>query len=419
MEFLDFAAVLLVLAAVFGYLNLKLFKLPTTIGIMLIGLLSSVALLVLRDAIPFVPEAADRFVESIDFNKALMEGMLSFLLFAGALHVNLGNLANQKKLVAMMASLGVVLSTFLIGGAAWLLFPCFGFNVPFIWCLVFGALISPTDPVAVLGILKTAGAPKSLETKITGESLFNDGVGVVVYLAVLGMALGGHGDHGISGAGEVVQLFLVEAGGGMLWGFAIGLAAYYMLRSIDNYQIEVLITLALVIAGYRVASHWHLSGPLAMVVAGLMMGNQGRTFAMSEKTREHLDTFWELVDEILNAVLFLLIGLELFILDLSGQALAVGVVLIVVVLAARFVAASIPVTLLKGRREFSPGVIRILTWGGLRGGISVALALGIPKDIPHREVILVATYVVVVFSIAVQGLTLKPLVARVVKSTGT
>ncbi len=416
MEFLDLAAVLLVLAAVFGYLNLKLFKLPTTIGIMLIGLLSSVALLVLQDALPVVPEVAGQFVESIDFNKTLMEGMLSFLLFAGALHVNLGNLLDQKRLIAIMASFGVVFSTFVIGGATWLLLPLFGFEVPFLWCLVFGALISPTDPVAVLSILKTAGAPKSLETKITGESLFNDGVGVVVYLAVLGMALGGHGDHGISGAGDVAKLFLVEAGGGMLWGFAIGLAAYFMLRSIDNYQIEVLITLALVIAGYRLASHWHLSGPLAMVVAGLMMGNQGRSFAMSEKTREHLDTFWELVDEILNAVLFLLIGLELLVLNLSGQAIAVGAILIVVVLAARFAATSIPVMLLKSRREFSPGVVRILTWGGLRGGISVALALGIPKDFEYRQEFLVATYVVVVFSIVVQGLTLKPLVARVVRA---
>jgi CPA1 family monovalent cation:H+ antiporter len=201
----------------------------------------------------------------------------------------------------------------------------------------------------------------------------------------------------------------------MLWGFLIGFAAYFMLRSIDNYQIEVLITLALVTAGYRLASHWHLSGPLAMVVAGLMIGNQGRSFAMSERTREHIDTFWELVDEILNAVLFLLIGLELLVLDLTGKALAVGAILIAIVLASRFVATSIPVILLKGRREFSPGVVRILTWGGLRGGISVALALGIPKTIEHREVILVATYVVVVFSIVVQGLTLKPLVARVVR----
>lgn len=419
MEVLDLAAVLLVLAAAFGFINLKLFKLPTAIGIMLIGLILSILLLVFRDAVPLIPAAADRFVESIDFSETLMEGMLSYLLFAGALHVNLGDLVDQKRLVGILASFGVVFSTFLIGAAAFFLFPFFGFEVPFIWCLVFGALISPTDPVAVLGILKTANAPKSLETKITGESLFNDGVGVVVYLAVLGLALGGHGDHGVNGAGDIVKLFVVDAGGGMLWGFVIGTVAFYMLRSIDNYQIEVLITLAVVTAGYRLASYWHLSGPLAMVVAGLMIGNKGRSLAMSEKTREHIDTFWELVDEILNAVLFLLIGLELFILDLSGSALAVGAILILVVLAARFIAVSIPVALLKHKRAFTPGVVRILTWGGLRGGISVALALGIPKvgeHAEHREVILVVTYVIVVFSIAVQGLTLKPLVARVVRA---
>lgn len=420
MQFLDLTAVLLVLAALFGYVNLKLFKLPTTIGIMLIGLILSTLLLIFRDAVPLVPDAADQFVESIDFNEALMEGMLSYLLFAGALHVNLGNLADQKKLVGILASFGVVFSTFLIGGVSYYLFPFFGIEMPFIWCLVFGALISPTDPVAVLGILKTAGAPKSLETKITGESLFNDGVGVVIYLAVLGIALGGDGDHGgVNNAGDVVKLFAVEAGGGMLFGFVIGMLAFYMLRSINNYQVEVLITLALVTAGYRLAAHWHLSGPLAMVVAGLMIGNHGRSHAMSDRTREHIDTFWELVDEVLNAVLFLLIGLELFVLDLSGSALAVGGVLIFVVLGARFVAVSIPITILKRKRTFTPGVVRILTWGGLRGGISVALALGIPKGGAHpeyREVILVVTYVIVVFSIAVQGLTLKPLVAKVVRA---
>jgi len=418
-EFLDLAAVLLVLAAVFGYINLKLFKLPTTIGIMLIGLILSALLLVFRDTVPLIPDLADRFVESIDLNEALMEGMLSFLLFAGALHVNLGNLADQKTLVGMLASFGVLLSTFLIGGATYYLFPVFGFEIPFLWCLVFGALISPTDPVAVLGILKTANAPKSLETKITGESLFNDGVGVVIYLAVLGMAMGGHGDHGVYGAGDVLKLFAVEAGGGMIFGFGLGILAFFMLRSVDNYQIEVLITLALVTAGYRLASHWHLSGPLAMVVAGLMIGNHGRAHAMSDKTREHIDTFWELVDEVLNAVLFLLIGLELFVLDLSGGALAAGGVLILVVLAARFIAVSIPITLLKRKRTFTPGVVKILTWGGLRGGISVALALGITKGGAHpeyREVILVVTYVIVVFSIAVQGLTLKSMVAKVVKA---
>jgi CPA1 family monovalent cation:H+ antiporter len=424
MELLDVAAILLSLAAVFGWVNHKFFKLPTTIGVMLIGLVISLILLLLQGVVPAIPAAADKFAEGIDFSEALMEGMLSYLLFAGALHVNLNDLRQQKMLVALLASVGILLSTFLVGTAAFYLFPLFGLSVPYIWCLVFGALISPTDPVAVLGILKTAGAPKSLETKITGESLFNDGVGVVVYLAVLGIALGGavHGEGGGGGGGggaaEIVKLFAVEVGGGVIWGVLIGVVGFYMLRSIDNYQIEVLITLALVTAGYRLASEWHISGPLAMVVAGLMIGNHGRYLAMSDKTRERLDVFWELIDEVLNAVLFLLIGIELFVVHFTGATVGMGVILIGVVLLSRFLAVLVPVALLKRRRTFTPGVVTILTWGGLRGGISVALALGIPK-VPEfaaeREIILVCTYIVVIFSIAVQGLTLKPLIKRIVK----
>jgi CPA1 family monovalent cation:H+ antiporter len=423
MELLDVAAILLTVAALFGYINLKVFKLPTAIGIMLIGLIGSILLLTLQGVVPGLAGTVDHFVEAIDFNEALMEGMLSYLLFAGALHVNLVELKSQRRVVAWMATVGVVGSTFLIGTASFFLFPLFGFTVPYLWCLVFGALISPTDPVAVLGILKKVGAPKSLETKITGESLFNDGVGVVVYIALIGIAMGGHGDgsHGGTGALDIAKLFAVEAGGGILWGLAIGGVAYWLLRSINNYQVEVLITLALVTGGYRMASEWHLSGPLAMVVAGLMIGNHGRESAMSERTRESVDLFWELLDEMLNAVLFLLIALELFVLKITPAAVSVGLVLIFVVLASRFLSVWIPICLMKRFREFTPGVTRILTWGGLRGGISVALALGIPKVAEHaeaREAILVVTYVVVVFSILVQGLTLKPLVQKIVKQEG-
>ena len=275
----------------------------------------------------------------------------------------------------------------------------------------------------MLGILKSAKAPKTLETKITGESLFNDGVGVVVYLALLGLAVsaGGHGGeahgaHGDTGAMGIAKLFLWEAGVGILWGGALGLAGYFLLRSIDNYQVEVLITLALVLGGYRAASALHISGPLAMVVAGLMIGNHGRLLAMSDTTRIHLDKFWELIDEILNAVLFLLIGLELFVLKLSGPAITLGLVAILIGLSARFLAVWGPVTLLKRKRTFSPGVIRVLTWGGIRGGISVALALALPKDSDYRELFLVMTYVVVIFSISVQGLTLGPVVRKLVNS---
>lgn len=424
MNFLDASAVLLTLAALFAYVNHRFIKLPTTIGIMLIGLFFSILLILLGDYIPVVSEAADRFVEGIDFDTTLMKGMLSYLLFAGALHVNLNDLKDQKRLVSILASLGVVLSTFLVGGAFYYLFPLFGYQVPFIWCLVFGSIVSPTDPVAVLGILKSAKAPKTLETKITGESLFNDGVGVVVYFALLGLAVsaGGHGGeaHGAHGdsssAAGIAKLFALEAGGGILWGGALGIVSYYLLRSIDNYQVEVLITLALVTGGYRAASAMHISGPLAMVVAGLMIGNHGRLLAMSETTRAHLDKFWELIDEILNAVLFLLIGLELFVLKLSGPAITAGLVAILIGLSARFLAVWLPVSILKRKRAFSPGVIRILTWGGIRGGISVALALGLPKDSEFRDIFLVMTYVVVIFSIAVQGLTLGPVIRKLIKT---
>lgn len=417
MEFLDIVAILLSLAAVFAYLNHKLLKLPMAIGVMLIGLVMSLVLVLVGTQIPDVQEQATKFLKGIDFNDTLMKGMLSYLLFAGALHVNFKDLMAQKWLVAIMASFGVALSTFLVGSAAYFLFQALGINIHYMWCLVFGALISPTDPVAVLGILKKVGAPKSLETKITGESLFNDGVGVVIYIALVGIAgamtgftVGGHGgDHGVMG---VVKLFALEAGGGVILGLVLGGIGYKLLKSIDNYHVEILITLALVTAGYRLALCLHTSGPLAMVVAGLLTGNPARNHAMSDTTRENLDVFWELVDEILNAVLFLLIGLELLILTFSGNAILAGVIMIPICLIVRYSAAWIPVQLLKKRKEFSPGVVKILTWGGIRGGISVALALGIPEDVPGRDTILLVTYIIVIFSIAVQGLTLKGLIQR-------
>ena len=414
MNLLDTAAVLLSLAAIFGYINHRVFKLPTSIGILLIGLVLSVLILLLGDQWPGLVTQADYFVTQIDFNETVMGVMLSFLLFAGALHVNLGDLRDQKGVVAILASVGLVVSTFLVGTSAYFIFQWFGMNLSYLWCLVFGALISPTDPVAVLGILKKAKVPKSLETKITGESLFNDGVGVVIYLALVGLAAGTR-EASIMSVGD---LFLKEVGGGILLGGVLGFVAYWMLKTIDNYQVEILITLALVMGGYQLASAWHLSGPLAMVVAGLMIGNQGRLLAMSDTTRHHLDLFWELIDEVLNALLFLLLGLEIFVLNWSGQAFSAGLILIFVVLGARMVAVTLPVIILRKTREFSPGVIRILTWGGLRGGISVALALALPKEgleESGRQAILMATYLVVIFSIAVQGLTLRSVVDRLLK----
>lgn len=410
MDFLDITAILLTLAALFSYINHRWIKLPVTIGIMLISLVMSITMIAVGQFIPTFDDSAKAFVESIDFNKALMNCMLSYLLFAGALHVNLTELRIQKRIVAIMATLGVVITTFAVGTIAYYIFHLLDVQIPYAWCLVFGALIAPTDPVAVLGILKTAGAPKSLETKITGESLFNDGVGVVIYLLLVSIATTGTGDITIPG---IAEEFLIEVGGGIILGLILGYICYKMLKSIDNYHVEVLITLALVTAGYRLAIEYHLSGPLAMVIAGLMIGNHARESAMSEKTRSNIDTFWELIDEILNAILFLLIGLEIFILDFSTPVIIAGLLLIPISLVVRYLSSAAAVGLLDKNRELTPGLVKILTWGGIRGGISVALALAIPKDAGDaRTHILVVTYIIVIFSISVQGLTLKSLISR-------
>lgn len=411
MNITDALALLISLAALFSYLNAKLVKLPTTIGLLLISLLMSLGIIASGYLGIGLEAPARQLLGEIDFNQTLMQGMLSALLFAGALHVHLDELAKQKWVVTILASVGVVTSTFLVGFAAYYVFVWLGLEMPLVYCLLFGALISPTDPIAVLGILKTVGAPKSLETKIAGESLFNDGVAVVVFLVLLGFAGQGHGSEAELSVMSVLVLFAQEAIGGAVFGFVVGYVIYKMLESIDNYQVELLLTLALVLGGYSLAMYLHISGPIAIVVAGLLIGNSGRRFAMSDKTREHLDTFWELVDEVLNAVLFVLIGLEVLVLAFQPQYLWAGLIMIPVTLLARFLSVGIPVSLMKRRRAFSPRVVRILTWGGLRGGISIALALSLPAG-NEREVILLVTYVVVVFSILVQGLTVGKLVQR-------
>ncbi len=408
MSFFQIVAILIVLAAVFSYLNHRFIMLPTTIGVMLIALLVSIALLGLHSfGLHFDTQAA-AILADVDFDKTLLHGMLAFLLFAGALHVDLGELSDQADVVALLATVGVVTSTAVVGCLIWWLLPLVGIELGLLHCLVFGALISPTDPIAVLGILKSVGAPKSLEVKITGESLFNDGIGVVVFLALAELAAG----HAEVSARHIALLFAQEAIGGAALGLAGGYVAYRMLGSVDNYQVEVLITLALVMGAYALAGAFHLSGPIAMVVSGLLIGNHGRALAMSERTREHLDTFWELVDEILNAVLFVLIGLEVLVLDFADRYVLAGLAAIPLVLFARFFAVGSTITAMKGLREFSPGAVSLLTWGGLRGGISVALALSLPSG-PEREVIVAITYVVVVFSILVQGLTIGKLVQYV------
>lgn len=411
MSIINTIAILISLAAIFSYINYRFLKVPQTIGLLAIALLMSMGIIALGKMGFPIEDQATVLLKGIDFNETLMQGMLSALLFAGALHVHLEELIKQKWVVAILASVGVMTSTFLVGFASYYIFGWLGLDIPFIYCLLFGSLISPTDPIAVLGILKTVGAPKSLETKIAGESLFNDGVAVVVFLVLLSIAgVGGHGDgHSEMDAMGIATLFVQEAVGGAIFGLIIGYIAYRMLATIDNYQVEILLTLALVFGGHALAVALHLSGPIAIVVAGLLIGNEGRKMAMSDKTREHLDNFWELIDEILNAVLFVLIGLEVLLLTFLPQYVWAGLIMIPTVLAIRFFAVGVPVSILRLRHSFTPKIIRILTWGGLRGGISIALVLTLPEG-QNREALLVITYVIVVFSILVQGMTVGKLV---------
>ena len=413
MDTYNLIAIVTTLTALLAFLNARFLKLPAAIGIMMLALVLSLALMLLSTLGVPLERGAEQLLGAVDFDRTLMHGMLSYLLFAGALHVNVADLRAQRVVIIVLATVGVALSTLLVGLGAFGLFAWLGIGLPFLVCLTFGALISPTDPIAVLGILRKVGAPRSLETKITGESLFNDGVGVVIFLVLSQIAF----DRAEPDAGKIALLFVEEAGGGLVFGAALGAVGYGLLRQVDNYAVEVLITLAMVTGGYALAMHWHLSGPLAVVVAGLMIGNRGRRTAMSDTTRQNLDTFWELIDEALNAILFMLIGLELIVITFDFSYTLAGLIAIPLVLAIRFVCVSLPVVLMRARREFTPGVIRILTWGGLRGGISIALVLSLPAG-GERDQLLTVTFLVVVFSILVQGLTVGRLITRSVVAPG-
>ncbi|WP_163647842.1 sodium:proton antiporter [Modicisalibacter sp. 'Wilcox'] len=405
---LDLIAIVVSLTAALAWLNHRVVGLPSPIGVMAIALVLSGAL---QGAawlgLPAVHAEAEAWLSRIDFTRLLMDGMLSLLLFAGALHVDLAALRRYRWSIGFLATLGVAVSTLAIGAAAKGLCTLFGLAVPWLACLVFGALIAPTDPIAVLGILRRAGAPEDLELRIVGESLFNDGVAVVVFTLLLG---GLTGETSLT-AVHAGTLFLQEAGGGVLLGLGIGGLAYVTMRGIDEYRIEVLISLAVVLGGYALARQLHVSGPIAMVVAGLLVGNKARHSAMSATTRRYLDAFWELVDEILNTLLFVLIGLEVLLIPFEPAYLWVGTGLVAAVLAVRFVTVGVPVMLLRERLGFRRGSTRILTWGGLRGGISVALALALPEG-EARDLLLTVTYLVVLFSILVQGPTIGRLVTR-------
>lgn len=407
MDIFTIITVLISFSALFSFVNDRYFGLPRTIGLMLFALLLSIVLIVVGRYGWDVRDQATALIERMDFNRLLLEGMLGFLLFAGALHVEANELLQHKWFIFLLATAGTLLSTVLIGGLTWLVFHLMPPELPLSYCLLFGALISPTDPVAVLGILKELRVPKSIETQMAGEALFNDGVGVVLFIVLMRVVDGGS-DASLS---QSVLLFVKEAFGGILIGLAIGWIAYQMLKRVDNYQVEVLITLGLVMGGYDLAHGLGTSGPLAIVAAGLLIGNHGRSFAMSEMTRRNLDTFWELVDEILNALLFILIGIEILVLEISVHHLLAGLVVIPLVLLVRLVSVGLPFSLLKRELPFRGNTVKILTWGGLRGGIAVALALSIPQG-PHRGIIVFITYMVVVFSIVVQGLTIKKMLRR-------
>jgi CPA1 family monovalent cation:H+ antiporter len=411
MNFFQIATVLITLSALFSYLNFQYIRMPAKIGVMAISLAISLALLgggLL--GIPGARHQAAHILNGLDFNQVLLHGMLAFMLFAGAQSLNLNDLKHEKAPVVLLATVSVVVSTLVVGLATYLLLQLIGIHATLLNALLFGALVSPTDPIAVIGIMKTARAPKSLETQIAGESLFNDGIGVVVFLVILELA---GGDVAVSPL-HVVTLFFEEAAGGALFGLATGYVVYQMLKRIDNYEVEILLTLALAMGSYALAEMLPISPPIAVVAAGLLIGNQGHAFAMSAETREHLDNFWELLDETLNAVLFVLIGLEVLVIPLRWSYIAAGLLAISITLLARWISVAGVVAIVRLSRPMVPGTISILTWGGLRGGISVALALSLPSS-PDRNIIIAMTYATVIFSIIVQGLTVGKVTAYFVQ----
>lgn len=402
MNLYDAFTILIVLSALFGYVNYKFLKLPTTIGIMVISLLVSFGLVGVSYIDATYLQNTIVTITSLDFPDILLRVMLSFLLFAGAIHIDIKVLDKEKIPIIIFSTLGVIISTFIIGTLVYFLLQIFGLNINFIYCLLFGVLISPTDPIAVLGILKDAKIPKPLEMKITGESLFNDGVAVVIFITIYEIISSGSQEMNLSSS---MILFLREAGGGILYGFVLGYAGYFLLKSIDNYKVEVMITLAMVMGGYSFAHFLHISGPLAMVVAGILVGNRGKKYAMSKTTREYLDKFWELIDEILNAILFILIGFEILVINKNLSFIEIGLITILIVLIARYLSIGVSILLIKFKRTFPKNTIWVLTWGGLRGGISVALALSLNQNM-HRDLFVTITYVVVLFSILIQGLSI-------------
>lgn len=410
MDLFDVLAALVALAAVLGYLNHRWLRLPSTIGILAIAMAGSLVVLAVGRIAPSLHLHSElgRFLGRINFTSAVMRGMLCFLLFAGALHVELEQLKRAGWTVAALATGGVVISTLLVGLLARVLFQTLGLQIPLPVCFVFGALISPTDPISVLGLLKQLHAPADLEAKFAGESLFNDGVGVVMFFACASFAGLSHEGAGAVGGWGLALFFVRQVGGGLLLGLAFGGAAYRALKSIDYGPLELLITLALVMFMYSVAFRIEVSGPIAVVVAGILIGNHGRRYAMSEATRRVVEAFWGMTDEILNAILFLLLGLVAVEIPWPPAAVIASAAAIPIVLLARLASVGIPIGLLRGSEPGQRGLVALLTWGGLRGGLSVAMVLSLPP-FPAKNLLLSATYVVVIFSVVVQGMSMRRL----------
>ena len=404
-------AVLIVISALFGYINVRFLKLPTTIGLMVITIVFTLLVLATSLFNDALLEQEKMLIAQIDFETVLLDVMLSFLLFAGALHTNFQQLKVQRKPVLIFATFSTLISTLLVGVFSYYLLKLVNLEVDFIYCLLFGALISPTDPIAVLGILKQVGAPKKLETKIVGESLFNDGIGVVVFLTIYQIAKEGN----TVTFGHVAEMFLVEVVGGIALGFLLGWITYKLLKSIDDYDVEVIITIAAVMGGTVLAQYFHLSAPLAMVTTGLIVGHDTvRESTMSKITEQYVDKFWELVDILLNTVLFVMIGMEILVLTYNNQYILAGLLCVPTLLFARYVSLMLPIKLYAKKLDFIPNTNLIMTWGGLRGGISIALALSLTQEM-HRDLFLVITYIIVVFSIIGQGLTVGKLIKKLSK----
>lgn len=408
MSIYTIASIILTLAVAATYLNERFIKMPTTIAIMTSSIILSLLLIVFGRYQHFgVGQIITKQISQLDFHALLIDGMLSFLLFAGSLHVDLATLKRHKWEIGVLAMLGTIASTFLVGILIYFILPLISLHLDFIYCLLFGALISPTDPIAVLATFKELNAPKQLDVKVAGESLFNDGVGIVMFLSLYQLAFS---ETPLTWQ-DVSLLFLQQAVGGVAYGLACGLIITKLIKAIDNYKVEILLTLVVTTGAYILANALGVSGPLAMVAAGIYIGNSGRHTAMSEKSRNNLDTFWELIDEILNAVLFLLIGFEILVLETHVSSIIAAIIAIPLVLFVRFLTVAAPMALFKLRRKYVPYTITILVWGGLRGGLAVALALALPQS-KNRELILLMTYAVVMFSILIQGMTIKSLVEK-------